>query len=78
MAGWSWRAGDLPDPWSQQLVTTPVAGLFMVGIQAFTRLFLGGTGTSLFSGMYAADVVLGRRPAPPPGIAALARPRQFA
>ncbi len=58
VAGWSWNAGDLPDPWSQEMVLGPVRGLFLVGLQAYTRLFYGGTGTSVFSGLRAADLVL--------------------
>jgi flavin-dependent dehydrogenase len=30
----------------------------MVGLQSFTRLFYGGMGTSMYSGKYAADIVL--------------------
>jgi all-trans-retinol 13,14-reductase len=58
VAGWSWRAGDVPEPWAQDLVTTPLPGLLSVGLQAYTRLFLGGLGTSLFSGGRAADLAL--------------------
>jgi flavin-dependent dehydrogenase len=32
--------------------------LYVAGLQAFTRLFLGGMGTSLYSGRCAADAVL--------------------
>ncbi|MFZ3383749.1 MAG: NAD(P)/FAD-dependent oxidoreductase [Candidatus Methanoperedens sp.] len=58
VAGWSWRFGDYPDPWAQSLVISPVRGLLMVGLQSFTRLFYGGMGTALYSGKYAADMVL--------------------
>ncbi len=58
VAGWSWRFGDYPEPWARSLAVTPVQGLFMVGLQSFTRLFYGGMGTSMYSGKYAADLVL--------------------
>jgi len=57
VAGWSWRFGDHPGPWTQSFTVTPVRGLFVVGLQSFTRLFYGGMGTSLYSGKYAADIV---------------------
>lgn len=58
VAGWSWRAGDVPGPWAQSLAVTPVKGLLMAGLQSFTRLFYGGMGTSIFSGRYASELVL--------------------
>ncbi len=61
VAGWSWRFGDHPEPWTQSLAVTPVPGLFMVGLQAFTRLFYGGVGTAMYSGRYAAEMVVGKR-----------------
>jgi phytoene dehydrogenase-like protein len=65
VAGWSWQAGALPEPYARSLVVTPLHGLLAVGILAFTRLFQGGLGTSLASGRWAAEVVLGRRDAVP-------------
>ncbi|MCZ7662616.1 MAG: FAD-dependent oxidoreductase [Thermoleophilia bacterium] len=59
IAGWSWRASDVPEPWARSLVVSPVPGLLHVGLQAFTRLFAGGLGTAAYSGRSAADVVLG-------------------
>ena len=58
VAGWSWQFGDHPEPWARSLAITPVQGLLMVGLQSFTRLFYGGIGTSLYSGRYAASLVL--------------------
>lgn len=58
VAGWSWRAGDGVGDRSRSLVRTPVSGLYVAGLQAFTRLFLGGMGTSVYSGRCAADAVL--------------------
>lgn len=58
VAGWSWRAEDGAGGPSRSLVRTRVPGLYMAGLQAFTRLFLGGMGTSLHSGRCAADAVL--------------------
>ena len=56
VAGWSWRFGDYPG--LRSFAITPVPGLLMVGLQSFTRLFYGGMGTALYSGRYAADIVL--------------------
>jgi phytoene dehydrogenase-like protein len=58
VAGWSWRSGEHPDPWARSLAVTPVPGLLMAGLHSFTRLFYGGMGTSMYSGKYAADLVL--------------------
>lgn len=58
VAGWSWRADDGAGGRSRTLVRTNVPGLYMAGLQAFTRLFLGGMGTSLYSGRCAANAVL--------------------
>ena len=61
VAGWSWRSGDYPEPWAKSLAITPVRGLLMVGLQSFTHLFYGGMGTSLYSGKFAADIVLSKK-----------------
>ena len=58
VAGWSWRSGEQSKPWAQSLAVTKVSGLLMVGLHSFTRLFYGGMGTSMYSGKYAADIVL--------------------
>jgi Phytoene dehydrogenase and related proteins len=58
VAGWSWRAEDAPEARSRSLVQTSVPGLYMAGLQAFTKLFLGGMGTALYSGQCAAEAVL--------------------
>lgn len=60
VAGWSWRVDELPDSWARALVVGPVPGLYMVGLQSFTRLFFGGAGTSAYSGRLVAEMVLGR------------------
>jgi all-trans-retinol 13,14-reductase len=58
VAGWSWRFGDHPEPWTRSLAVTAVPGLFMVGLQSFTRIFYGGMGTAMYSGKYAAEMVM--------------------
>ncbi len=58
VAGWSWEFADHPDPRIHSLAVTPVPGLLVVGLQAFTHLFYGGMGTAIYSGEYAADIVL--------------------
>lgn len=63
VAGWSWRFGDHPEPRAQSLAVTPVPGLLIVGLQAFTRLFYGGVGTAMYSGRCAAEMVVGERSA---------------
>jgi len=32
LAGWSWRSGEQPKPWSRSLAVTKVSGLLMVGL----------------------------------------------
>jgi prolycopene isomerase len=61
VAGWSWKFTDHPEPWIRSLTVTHVPGLLAVGLQAFTHLFYGGMGTSIYSGKYAADIVLSGR-----------------
>ena len=58
VAGWSWKFGDYPEPWTKSLAVTPVRGLLMVGLQSFTRIFYGGVGTAMYSGKYAAEMVI--------------------
>lgn len=60
VAGWSWRSGEQSNAFAQSLAVTNVSGLLMVGLQSFTRLFYGGMGTSIYSGKYAADLILSR------------------
>ena len=54
VAGWSWRADDIAGFQAQDLAATSVPGLRMVGLQEYTRLFWGGVGSSLYSGLSAA------------------------
>lgn len=61
VAGWSWKFTDHPEPWVHSFAITPVSGLLAVGLQAFSHLFYGGMGTSIYSGEYAADIVLSGR-----------------
>jgi all-trans-retinol 13,14-reductase len=61
LAGWSWKFADHPEPWIHSFTVTPVPGLLVVGLQAFTHLFNGGMGTAIYSGEYAADIVLSGR-----------------
>jgi phytoene dehydrogenase-like protein len=61
IAGWSWHSGEQPEPRARSLVMTNVSGLLMVGLQSFTRLFYGGMGTSMYSGKFAADIVLKKK-----------------
>jgi prolycopene isomerase len=64
VAGWSWNYEDGRDATPRELIRTPVGGLFMVGYQAFSTLFLGGVPTALESGNRAAAYILeGRGPA---------------
>ncbi len=58
VAGWSWDFEDLRDDQPQELIRTPIKGLFMVGYQAFSALFMGGVPTAMESGMRAAQAVL--------------------
>jgi ferredoxin--NADP+ reductase len=58
VAGWSWDYEDFRDDQSKELVRTPIKGLYMVGYQAFSALFMGGVPTALESGKRAAQAVL--------------------
>jgi all-trans-retinol 13,14-reductase len=58
VAGWSWDYDDFRDDQPQELIRTPLKGLFMVGYQAFSALFMGGVPTAMESGMRAAQAVL--------------------
>jgi len=58
VAGWSWNQEDSRDGTPRELIRTPVSGLFMVGYQAFSSLFLGGVPTALESGNRAAAYIL--------------------
>ncbi len=64
VAGWSWNVADSRESAPRELIRTPISGLFTVGYQAFSSLFLGGVPTALESGLRAADYILeGRGPA---------------
>ena len=41
-----------------ELIRTPIKGLYMVGYQAFSALFMGGVPTAMESGRRAAQAVL--------------------
>jgi phytoene dehydrogenase-like protein len=58
VAGWSWDYEDLRDDQPQELIRTHIKGLFMVGYQAFSALFMGGIPTAMESGLRAAQAVL--------------------
>jgi all-trans-retinol 13,14-reductase len=63
VAGWSWNFEDNRDATPRELIRTPVSGLYMVGYQALSALFLGGVPTALESGNRAAAYILeGRGP----------------
>ncbi len=59
VAGWSWNCEDFCDYKSQELVLTPIRGLYMAGYQAYSALFMGGVPTAMVSGYRAAEAVLG-------------------
>jgi phytoene dehydrogenase-like protein len=58
VAGWSWDYEDLRDDKPRELIRTPIKGLYMVGYQAFSALFMGGVPTAMESGKRAAKAVL--------------------
>jgi phytoene dehydrogenase-like protein len=58
VAGWSWDCGDFRHSQPRELVRTPIRGLFMAGVQAFSGLFMGGVPTAMESGLRAAHAVL--------------------
>jgi len=58
VAGWSWDYDDFRDDQPQELIRTPITGLFMAGYQAFSALFMGGVPTAMESGIRAAQAVL--------------------
>ena len=58
VAGWSWDYEDCAENQPQELVRTPVKGLYMAGYQAFSALFMGGVPTAMESGLRAANAVL--------------------
>ena len=58
VAGWSWDYGDFRHSQPRELVRTPIRGLFMAGVQAFSGLFMGGVPTAMESGLRAAHAVL--------------------
>jgi phytoene dehydrogenase-like protein len=58
VAGWSWNYEDRPDYRARELLRTPIQGLYMVGYQAFSTIFMGGVPTAMESGKRAAQAVL--------------------
>jgi phytoene dehydrogenase-like protein len=58
VAGWSWNYEDNPDHRPVELIRTPIRGLYMVGYQAYSALFMGGVPTAIASGQRAAELLL--------------------
>ncbi|MGQ9776940.1 MAG: phytoene desaturase family protein [Thermodesulfobacteriota bacterium] len=58
VAGWSWDYEDFRDDQPNELIVTPIKGLYMAGHQAFSALFMGGVPTAMESGERAAKAVL--------------------
>ena len=58
VAGWSWDYEDNSDYRPLELIQTPIRGLYMVGYQAYSALFMGGIPTALASGQRAAELLL--------------------
>jgi phytoene dehydrogenase-like protein len=58
VAGWSWNYEDCQDIHPQELVRTPIKGLYMTGYQAFSTIFMGGVPTAMESGKRASQAVL--------------------
>ncbi len=58
VAGWSWDYENFRDDQPKELIRTPIKGLYMAGIQAFSALFMGGVPTAMESGKRAAKAVL--------------------
>ena len=58
VAGWSWDYEDFRDDKPKELIRTPIKGLYMVGYQAFSALFMGGVPTAMESGRRAAQAAL--------------------
>jgi len=57
VAGWSWNSPE-KNFGPSELVLTPIAGLYMAGYQAFTRITLGGVPSALLSGLEAARCLM--------------------
>jgi len=58
VAGWSWDYEDNRDYRPLELMRTPIRGLYMVGYQAYSALFMGGIPTAIQSGQQVAELVL--------------------
>lgn len=58
VAGWSWDYREVSEGRARELVFTPVAGLYMAGYQAYSRIFLGGVPSAMNSGLTAARYLL--------------------
>lgn len=61
-AGWSRRFEDSQDNRVRSLVLTPVTGLYMAGVQAFSWLHFGGVPTAVLSGAMAAAAARNLQP----------------
>jgi phytoene dehydrogenase-like protein len=58
VAGWSWDYEDNRDYRPLELIQTPIRGLYMVGYQAYSALFMGGVPTAIESGRRVAELLL--------------------
>jgi phytoene dehydrogenase-like protein len=58
VAGWSWDYEDNRDNRPLELIQTPIHGLYMVGYQAYSALFMGGIPTAIESGRRVAELLL--------------------
>jgi phytoene dehydrogenase-like protein len=58
VAGWSWDYEDNRDYRPLELIQTPLRGLYMVGYQAYSALFMGGVPTAIESGRRVAELLL--------------------
>lgn len=58
VAGWSWDYEDNRDYRPMELIQTQIRGLYMVGYQAYSALFMGGIPTAIESGRRVAELLL--------------------
>lgn len=58
LAGWTWSVKKRKPRGRIILVETPIPNVLMAGIYAALDLFLGGVPTAIYTGNYAADIIL--------------------